>query len=107
MVKKLILSLFILFSFCSAFTVQNETKIQLIDQQIQELQDKKLGFEGKAILHEDQADRLQFNDETYLETRRHFQLAEENRAKAQAVQQEIERLQLERSKLLNSKRSMQ
>lgn len=104
MFKKRILSLLIVFSFCSAVSVQNEAKIDSIDQQIQELQDKKHGFEGKAIFHEDQADRLQFNDNTFLETRRHFQLAEENRAKAQAVQQEIDRLQLERSKFLNSKR---
>ncbi|HSX13167.1 MAG TPA: hypothetical protein VLE96_01945 [Chlamydiales bacterium] len=86
--------------FCSALTVQNETRVRSIDQQIQELQEKKWGFVAKAMRHEDQADCLQFNDETYLETRRYMQLAEENRVKANAVQQEIDRLQAEKEKIL-------
>lgn len=81
---------------------QKEMQIQQIDQQIQELEDMKRGYEAKALRHEDQADRLQFNDQTYLETRRHIQLADENRAKAAAVQKEIDRLQTERAKLSGS-----
>jgi hypothetical protein len=81
-------------------SAQKEAQIHQIDAQIEELQDMKLGFEARALRHEDQADRLQFNDETYLETRRHIQLAEENRAKAAAVQKEIDRLQAEKEKLL-------
>ncbi len=87
------------FSLVPAFSAQKEAQIHQIDQQIQELEDMKRGFEARALRHEDQADRLQFNDETYLETRRHIQLAEENRAKAAAIQKEIDRLQAEKKKL--------
>ena len=80
---------------------QKEVQIQQLDQQIQELEDMKLGFDARALRHEEQADRLQFNDETYLETRRHIQLAEENRAKASALQKEIDRLQAEKDKILS------
>lgn len=83
------------------FLVQNlKSQVQELDQQIQELEDMKRGFEGRALRHEDQADRLQFDDKTYLEMRRHNQLAAENRAKAAAVQKEIDRLKAERMKLL-------
>lgn len=85
-------------------SLQKDAQVQQIDQQIQELEDMKRGFEARALRHEDQADRLQFDDQTYLETRRHIQLAEENRAKASAVQKEIDRLQTEKEKLLNHSR---
>lgn len=84
--------------------LQKDSQVQQIDQQIQELEEMKRGFESRALRHEDQADRLQFDDETYLETRRHIQLAEENRAKAAAVQKEIDRLQAEKEKLLSQSR---
>jgi len=80
---------------------QKETLIKQIDGQIQELEEMKRGFEAKVARHEDQATRLQFDDQTYLETRRHNQLAEENRAKAAATQKEIDRLKAEKAKLLN------
>ncbi|MBI5272632.1 MAG: hypothetical protein HY861_01445 [Chlamydiia bacterium] len=71
-----------------------------IDQQIEELEEMKRGFEARALRHEDQAQRLQFEDRALLETRRHNELAAENRAKAQRVQEEIDRLQTEKKKLL-------
>ncbi len=71
-----------------------------IDRQLIELQDMKRGFEARALRHEDQAQRLQFEDRAVLETRRHLDLADENRAKAAKVQEEIDRLQIERRKLL-------
>ena len=80
---------------------QKETLINQIDAQIQELEEMKRGFEARATFHEDQANRLQFDDQTYLETRRHNQLADENRAKAAATQKEIDRLEAEKAKLLN------
>lgn len=88
----------------SSTSVQKDSQVKLIDQQIRELEEKKSGFEARALYHENQADRLQFDDETYLETRRHNQLAEENRAKAAALQKEIDRLQAEMDKTVNSKR---
>ncbi len=80
---------------------QKEVHIQQIDDQIHELEGVKRGFESRAERHEDLASRLQFDDQTYLEMRRHNQLAEENRAKAAATQKEIDRLELEKNKLLN------
>jgi len=82
-------------SFVSALHLANNKEIvsEQTEQRIQELEDMKRGFEAKAIYHEEQADRLQFDDHTYLEMRRHNQLADEYRAKAAAVQKEIDRLQ--------------
>ena len=60
----------------------------------------KRGYESRALRHENQAERLQFEDQAYLETRRHNQLADENRAKAAAVQKEIDRLEAEKKRLL-------
>lgn len=87
------------------FLAENPTiKAQLdeIDQQISELEAMKKGFEARALRHEDQAQRLQFEDRALLETRRHIELADENRAKANRVQQDIDRLQDQRRQLLQS-----
>lgn len=82
--------------------VQKTSQIQTIDQEIQELEEMKRGFEARALRQQDQADRLQFDDKTYLEMRRYNQLAAENRAKAARVQKEIDRLQMEKTKLINN-----
>ena len=89
-----ILSVFSSSSLVSVLHLPNNKEIALdqTEQKIQELEDIKRGYESKAIYHENQADRLQFDDNTYLEMRRHNQLAEEYRAKAAAVQKEIDRL---------------
>lgn len=77
-------------------------KIEQIDQQIAELQGIKRGYEGRVLRHENYAEYLQFDQRAVLETRRHLQLADENRAKAEKVQQEIDKLQARRQKLLKS-----
>lgn len=77
-----------------------QAQVAEIDRQLAELEAMKRGFEARALRHEDQAQRLQFEDRALLETRRHNELAEENRAKAEKVQQEIDRLQAEKQKLL-------
>lgn len=79
-----------------------KTQVDEIDRQIKELEAVKRGYESRAMRHEDQAARLQFMDRAVLETRRHLELAEENWAKAQRVQEEIDRLQGERKKLLST-----
>ncbi len=79
-----------------------QEKIKAIDLQIQDLEDMKRGFESRARRHDDQAQRLQFEDRAVLETRRHQELADENRAKARRVQEEIDRLQAKKQKLLGS-----
>ena len=73
-----------------------------IDRQLSELEGMKNGVEARALRHEDQAQRLQFEDRALLETRRHYELADENRAKAARVQEEIDRLLLEKRKLLRA-----
>jgi hypothetical protein len=88
---------------CHAVEGETDPRIQQINQQIEELQEMKRGFEARALRHESQAEYLQFDDQTYLETRRHNQLAAENRAKAAAVQEQIDRLQAEKQKLQQGK----
>lgn len=74
-------------------------QIQKIDQQIEQLQEKKRGFEARALRHENYAEYLQFDQEAVLETRRHLQLADENRAKAALIQYEIDKLVARRNRL--------
>lgn len=73
--------------------------LEEIDSKIYELQKMKLGFEGRALRHENQAEYLQFEQQAVLETRRHLQLAEENRMKAAKVQEQIDLLEKKREKL--------
>src|SRR3989344_5839035 len=79
-----------------------DPKVQQLDRDIRELQEMKRGYEARALRHEDEAERLQFDDQTYLETRRHLQLAAENREKAEEIQKEIDRLQQEKRRLEGS-----
>ncbi len=78
----------------------NAEKIEQINAQIAELEGMKRGFEGRALKHENYAEYLQFDQRAVLETRRHLQLADENWAKAAKVQQEIDKLQLRKQKLI-------
>ena len=77
-----------------------QVQVASIDDQIRNLEEMKRGFEAKALRHEDQALRLQFDQEWNLEVRRHLELADENRAKAAVVQEEIDRLKNERKRLI-------
>lgn len=117
--SRFFLTLFIFVAVCSIFSFNIKKKegipitqlvavsdaIQLqidkIDAEIEELERMKRGYESRARRQEDQAARLQFEDQAYLETKRHLELAEENRMKAAKIQEEIDRLQAEKLKLLN------
>lgn len=91
-----------LFTLLSAFSVEAVSKskeIESIDSQLQQLEDMKRGYESKALRHESQAEYLQFDQQALLETRRHLQLAEENRQKAELVQQRIDQLKARRAEL--------
>lgn len=83
-----------------------------IDRQISELREMKEGYEQRALHNEYLAQRL-FKDEANLEihyplihtipqARVHLELADKIRVKADRVQQEIDRLKIERGKLLKS-----
>lgn len=80
-------------------TASNAVEIQKIDSQIQQLQEMKRGYEGRALKHENMAEYLQFDQQAVLETRRHLQLAEENRNKASLVQEQIDRLNAKKQQL--------
>lgn len=80
-------------------SVSKQEQVQSIDEQIQELKEMKRGFESRAIRAEDQASRLQFEEHFMLETRRYNKIAEENRAKAQKVQEEIDRLEAKKASI--------
>lgn len=108
MLKRSFLSTFSFFLLVwgwAAYTAENpktSLQVQQIDQEIQELEGMKRGFEARALRHEDQAQWLQFNDEAVLEVRRHQEIAQENREKAAEVQKRIDLLKAKRQKLLES-----
>ena len=77
-----------------------QKEIALIDEEILELEKMKRGYEARALRHQDQAIRLQFNQEWNLEMRRHLELADENLEKAALVQKEIDRLNIRRKQLI-------
>lgn len=83
----------------------DQEEIQQIDAKIEELIEIKRGYEGRAIWAENQADRMQFEDKYTLETRRYYQIAEENRQKAERIQEEIDRLRARKEELLEKRGS--
>lgn len=84
----------------SLISKSQSSEVQEIDTQLRELKEMKRGYEARALRHENYAEYLQFEGQAYLETRRHIELAEENRQKAAKVQQEIDRLEARRAKIV-------
>lgn len=95
----LTLSFFVMLWVFAGHSADSSAEIQKIDAQIQQLQDMKRGYEGRALRHENQAEYLQFDQQAVLETRRHLQLADENRNKAALVQEQIDRLKAKKEQL--------
>jgi hypothetical protein len=83
----------------TGYTANNGAEIQKIDSQIQQLEEMKRGYVGRALKHENMAEYLQFDQQAVLETRRHLQLADENRNKASLVQEQIDRLNAKKQQL--------
>ncbi len=113
----LTMSFFLLLSALLAFTHKShqlmageggatQEQIQLIDQEITELKEMKRGYESRAIRHENLGQMMQFESEYTLETRRHFQLAEQNREMAQKLQDDIDQLEQKKQDLLKRKRRL-
>lgn len=92
-------SFFLILWGFSAYTASDSAEIQKIDGQIKQLEEMKRGYEARALKHNDMAEYLQFDQQAVLETRRHLQLAEENRNKAALVQEQIDRLQSRKQQL--------
>ncbi len=84
----------------AALPKKAQLEIQDIDNQIQELEGIKRGYESKAIRHEDQAERLQFENDNFLEAKRHMELADENWEMAARIQLEINVLKKRRMLIL-------
>lgn len=102
------LSFFLLvsgFVALSAGSMPTQQQVEHIDQQIADLEDRKLGYEGRALRHDNLAEYQQFENHNYLEARRHMQLADEYRLKAAAVQKKIDALRVKRAALLQEEES--
>lgn len=56
----------------------------------EKLEELKKGYESRAARYEDLGERLQFQEDSLMEARRYFRLAEENRRKAQEIEKQIE-----------------
>lgn len=92
-------SFFVILWAFNSYALSNSAEIQKIDAEIQELQEMKRGYEAKALKHDDMATYMQFDQQAVLETRRHIQLADENRNKAALVQERIDKLKERRRQL--------
>lgn len=92
-------SFFLILWGFGAYPANHSAEIQKIDSEIEQLEDMKRGYEARALKHDDMATYLQFDTKAVLETRRHIQLAQENRNKAALVQERIDRLKAKRAEL--------
>lgn len=95
---------FMIFGFWNLFSdlpPRTALQVEEIDQQIYYLSDVKRGYEGRALRHENLGEELQFRQRDYLESRRHFEIAEENREKARETQKQIDALTAKRERLVN------
>ncbi len=92
-------SFFILLWGFTGYSSAPSPEVQKIDAEISELENMKRGYEAKALRHENYAEYLQFEQQAVLETRRHLQLAEENRNKAALVQEQIDRLKAKKEQM--------
>lgn len=95
----LTLSFFLILWAFVGHSADSSAEIQKIDAEIEQLENMKRGYEGRALRHENQAEYLQFDQQALLETRRHLQLADENRNKAALVQEHIDRLKAKKEQL--------
>ncbi|PIS03407.1 MAG: hypothetical protein COT85_00400 [Chlamydiae bacterium CG10_big_fil_rev_8_21_14_0_10_42_34] len=93
-------SFFLLLWAIGGNSASHSAEIQKIDSEIEQMEEMKRGYEGRALRHENQAEYLQFDQKAVLETRRHLQIAQENRNKAALVQKQIDLLKVKREKLL-------
>ena len=92
-------SFFLILWGLTGHCADSSVETQRIDTDIEQLEQMKRGYEARALKHENQAEYLQFEQQAVLETRRHLQLAEENRNKAALVQKQIDQLKAKRAKL--------
>lgn len=76
------------------------TKVEGIDREIQYLEDLKRGLEGRAIRYENQAQRLQFEKDQLIESKRFWNMAEQNRKASAELDQKIKEKKQERQEFI-------
>ncbi len=98
------------FFFCVAALTENQeppsqdteqmTDPKKIDERIKELKVMKRGYDSKAIWHNDQAERLQFDHGQLQLAKKHWKIADANRDVAKKIQSEIELLERQKKALM-------
>ena len=88
------------------FSIEKSTAVQIqeIDKQINILEEMKRGYEGKAIRHANQAQRLQFIEGELQVAKRHWKLSDDNRKIAIRIQKEIDVLKVQKMQLLKKEK---
>lgn len=101
---KIFLRFLSLFLFCAGiiFSVSNEERAKQIDRQIEELVEIKRGYDGKAVYHANQADRLQFVNGELSNAKKHWVLSDHYNKLSLEVEKKIEELKKERIELEKS-----
>lgn len=78
--------------------------MEQLDHQIENLIEVKKGLEAKALRHEQEAQRLQFVQEEFLEARRHSKLADKYHCQVAKVEKRIHKLEKKKERLMQEKK---
>jgi len=108
--KHVLIGAILLCFFCSAFVFAKakeealswKQEVTEIDQQIEDLEELKRGYEAKALRLENQAERLQFKNSEYIVAKRYWELADENRQIAKRIQSEIDALKEKKQEIIKA-----
>ena len=108
MKKKILLVIFLLGVFFTA-AISNETlyqkndcktQLEQLNNEIQYLEELKLGLEGRAVRYENQAQRLQFEKDQQIEAKRLWNMAAQNRQAAEELDKKIKEKKLQKEKFI-------
>ncbi len=81
-------------------TTDWKEEVKQIDQQIEQLEDLQDKYRSNARRNTNNAMRWQFQNENYLDARRAWDRASEDKQKIQEIQDQIDDLQLRKKKIL-------
>ncbi len=79
-----------------------QQEVEALDAQIEELIEEKEGAESRAIRHEDEAMRWQFQERRFSDAREAWRKADIEREKEQEIQEEIGTLKKKREQILKA-----
>lgn len=82
-----------------------QQEINDIDRQIDELKEMKIGYEGRALQHQNQAERVQFYKHEQLTAKRNWILADENKKIAERIEDDIRQLEIKKESILKEAKS--